>query len=135
MPKASKPGPKFALEAGTRNVLTEFNLSLCTTLLMCNAFLCSDLVVLQNERRRIRRNLEEIWASGAAFECEEAVESGSALEMQAGEVRFQGTATSVEPHEFGWRVEMEFSPLTPWSPARFLPRHLLHLPEQDTEAD
>jgi len=92
-------------------------------------YLCSDLVVLKTKGGESVVNLEEIWANGAAFECEGAVESGTSLEMQAGEVKFHGTATSVEQHEFGWRVEMEFSPLTLWSPERFLPKHLLHLPE------
>jgi len=35
----------------------------------------------------------------------------------------------VEQHEFGWRFEVEFSPMTPWDPAQFQPEHLLDLSE------
>ncbi len=135
MPRASKPGPRLALEPGTRNVLTEFNLSLCTTLCDVHRYLCSDLVVLRtNDEKSVVNivvNLEEIWASGAVIDSEKPVGTGSKLEIQAGDARFQGMAKSVEHHEFGWRVEMEFSPLTPWSPGLFTPKHLLELPEPD----
>jgi hypothetical protein len=98
-----------------------------------NRYLCSDLVVLKTKEGESVVNLEEIWENGAALECEAAVESGSKLEMQAGETQFHGVATSVEHHEFGWRVEMEFSPQTPWSPQRFVPKHLLNMPVRNDE--
>lgn len=96
-------------------------------------YLCSDLVVLKTKEGESVVNLEEIWGNGAAFESEVAVECGSKLEMRAEEAKFHGTATSVEHHEFGWRVEMEFSPLTPWSPAQYVPKHLLHMPVGNDE--
>ena len=98
-------------------------------------YLCSDLVVLKTKDEESVVNLEEIWTSGAAFESEKAVESGSRLEILGGGSHFHGTATSVEHHEFGWRVEMEFSPLTPWDPARYQPKHLLGLPYIETAPD
>jgi hypothetical protein len=39
--------------------------------------------------------------------------------------RFHGTVTDVEEHELGWRLELEFSPMTPWSLESFQPEHLL----------
>ncbi len=94
-------------------------------------YLCSDLVVLKTKDGESIVNLEEISASSAVFESEKPVESGLKLELQGGESRFQGFATLVEHHEFGWRVEMDFSPLTPWSPELYMPKHLLGLPEPD----
>jgi hypothetical protein len=94
-------------------------------------YLCSDLVVLTTKDGELIVNLEEISASGAVFESEKRVESGLKLEMQGGGSRFHGFATCVERHEFGWRVEMDFSPLTPWSPELYMPQHLLGLPEED----
>jgi hypothetical protein len=45
--------------------------------------------------------------------------------MHTGAVRFHGTVIEVERQELGWRVELEFSPMTPWSPEHFTPEHLL----------
>ena len=70
-------------------------------------------------------NLEEIWSSGAIFDCEDALPVGSAIEMLGGEFRFHGSVSSADFNDFGCRVEVEFSPLTPWNPERFTPRHLL----------
>ena len=38
---------------------------------------------------------------------------------------FQGRLNAVQQEEFGWRVEMEFSSETPWSPELWRPDHLL----------
>ena len=92
-------------------------------------YLCSDLVVLKTKDGESIVNLEEISAMGAVFESEKPVESGLKLELQGGKAHFQGFAASVEKHEFGWRVEMDFSPLTPWRPELYMPKHLLGLPE------
>jgi hypothetical protein len=90
-------------------------------------YLCSDLIALRTEEGESFVNLEEIWSSGAVFECERPMEPGSKIEMHGGESRFHGTIKGVEFHDFGCRVEVEFSPLTLWSPERFTPRHLLDL--------
>jgi hypothetical protein len=74
-------------------------------------------------------NLEEIWEAGAVLECEELLEPGSRIEMQGGGIRFHGVIKDVELHDFGCRVEVEFSPLTPWTRERFTPKHLLSLDE------
>lgn len=69
-------------------------------------------------------NLEEIWQTGAIVEGEPAgprpVTAGFA-QIQS----FSGRVLSVEEHEFGWRAEIQFSPLTPWSIELFCPQHLL----------
>ncbi len=69
-------------------------------------------------------NLEEICETGAVLECEEAPPEDSQVELRCGSATFFGRLTSVEAHAFGWRAEMEFSPLTPWSLDRFAPEHL-----------
>ncbi|HWE52390.1 MAG TPA: hypothetical protein VG273_21520 [Bryobacteraceae bacterium] len=97
-------------------------------------YLCSDLVVMKTKDGESIVNLEEISAEGAVFESEKPVESGLKVELRGGEARFQGFATSVQAHEFGWRVEVDFSPLTPWSPALYMPKHLLDLPEGNGES-
>jgi hypothetical protein len=116
----------LALDPGTRNVLTGVNLSLC---LMVDArrYLCSDLVVLKTAAREFTVNLEEIWAAGAIVDAEEAVEEGASVVVHGGGHGFSGRIIRVSRHEFGWFAEVEFSPLTPWSPERFLPRHLLKI--------
>ncbi|HWF06912.1 MAG TPA: hypothetical protein VG297_00535 [Bryobacteraceae bacterium] len=59
------------------------------------------------------------------LESEQAVEEGSRVEIRCGTAFFSGLVTGVEKHEFGWRVEVEFSPMTPWTPEEFQPEHLL----------
>lgn len=70
-------------------------------------------------------NLEEIWTSGAILEAEEPVAEGAEIEIRCESVLFDARIVQVEPHEFGWRFEVEFSPRTPWNPLRFQPQHLL----------
>lgn len=70
-------------------------------------------------------NLEEICRTGATLESDEPVPAGVRAEMRTQGVQFHGTVTEVEEHDFGWRIELEFSPLTPWSVENFRPRHLL----------
>jgi hypothetical protein len=98
-------------------------------------YLCSQLVALRcgGETRTV--NLEEIWESGAIFETEEPVSSSGWAEFRCGGFTLCGRLTRTEPHEFGWRIEMEFSPLTPWSPERFRPDHLLDPSEIGPERD
>jgi hypothetical protein len=80
-------------------------------------------------------NLEEIWAAGAILDAEEAVAEGAPVVVRGGGNGFSGHVVRVRQHEFGWHLEVEFSPLTPWSLERFLPRHLVDPsalnPEQD----
>lgn len=91
-------------------------------------YLCSQLMALRkNSIPVVNRivNLEEIWKTGAVLESEEAIEEGARVEIRCGDAFFAGRIVRVEPHELGWRLEMEFSPLTHWSPERFQPQHLL----------
>lgn len=92
-------------------------------------FLCSQLVGLtQNcgdSPAESIVNLEEIWTNGAILESETAVKQGVEVELRCGAAFFAGRVMDAEPHEFGWRVEVEFSAATPWDPAAFRPDHLL----------
>ena len=97
-------------------------------------FLCSQLVSLSEHstseyspetagERLV--NLEEIWCGGAILEAETAVAPGALVELRCGGAVFRGRILEVQPHEFGWRFEVEFSPNTPWRPEEFRPDHLL----------
>jgi len=88
-------------------------------------YLCSQLATLRCGQTARTVNLEEIWESGAVLECEEAPAADAQAELRCGAVTLWGRIRAIEPHEFGWRAEMDFSPLTPWSPALFEPAHLL----------
>jgi hypothetical protein len=92
-------------------------------------YLCSQLVSLKDRSGTPTGNsvvnLEEIWRSGAVLESEQALEDGSRVEIRCGTTFFAAVVTGVEKHEFGWRVEVEFSPMTPWNPEEFQPEHLL----------
>src|ERR1700742_606389 len=88
-------------------------------------YLCSELVILKRGARETVVNLEEIWISGAVVESEEPLETGESVQIRAGTVRLSGTVSAVEQHEFGWRSEIQFSPLTPWRIDAFRPQHLL----------
>ncbi len=89
-------------------------------------YLCSELVTLRVIAATASIvNLEEIWREGAILESEDAVEDGVAIEIQCGDILFAGRVTQVEHHEFGWRIEVEFSPATPWEKERFQPQHML----------
>lgn len=89
-------------------------------------WLCSQLVTLHEHSGAARVvNLEEIWRNGAVLEAEQPIEEGARIEIRAGNVFFAGGIARVERHEFGWRLEVEFSPLTLWSPEVFRPEHLL----------
>ena len=84
-------------------------------------FLCSHLVALGDHTV----NLEEIWTSGAILEAETAVTYGAQVKLRCGSMIFEGRIVEVEPHEFGWRFEVEFSSKTPWRPEEFRPDHLV----------
>ena len=88
-------------------------------------FLCSQLVALRNNSIESIVNLEEIWENGAVLESEQPAQEGSKVEMRGGAAFFAGRIVQVERHEVGWRFEVEFSPMTPWSPEKFRPSHLL----------
>ena len=59
------------------------------------------------------------------MESEEFVPAGIRAEIRAGTAHFHGTITDVDENDLGWRIEIEFSPMTPWSVETFLPEHLL----------
>jgi len=88
-------------------------------------YLCSHLVTLVFGGQRRVVNLEEICRSGAWLDSDEPVPAGVWVEMRTEGMRFQGTVTEVEEHDLGWRIQLEFSPLTPWSVENFRPQHLL----------
>lgn len=90
-------------------------------------YLCSELVALKIGSTTSTVNLEEIWPEGAILEAEDAVEDGAHIEIRSGDVLLAGRVVQVELHEFGWRVEVAFSPLTLWDPEKFKPQHLLAL--------
>lgn len=84
-------------------------------------FLCSHLISMDD---RIV-NLEEIWVTGAILEAETAVARDAQVELRCGAVVLKGRIVEVEPHEFGYRFEVEFSPKTLWRLEEFRPDHLL----------
>ena len=90
-------------------------------------YLCSQLVEFRNGANEATVNLEEIWESGAVLESEEPVEEGAWAEIRCGAAYFAGHVVDVERHDFGWRLTIEFSPMTPWKPEEFEPEHLLML--------
>jgi hypothetical protein len=98
-------------------------------------FFCSQLVALRNSSRESVVNLEEIWENGAVLESEDPVEEGTNVEIRSGSAFFASRIVQVERHEFGWRFEVEFSPMTPWNPVEFQPQHLLDVAmlEKDTD--
>jgi hypothetical protein len=87
-------------------------------------YLCSQLVTLSWDDGATIVNLEEIQAEGCVLESETELPVGDEVEIRCGEVFFAGKITKAEEHGFGWRIEVEFSPLTPWSIERFRPEHL-----------
>jgi len=94
-------------------------------------YLCSQLVTLINKSGESVVNLEEIWEGGAALESENPVEEGAKVEIRCEKTFFAGRIVRVEAHEFGWRLEMEFSPMTPWNPEKFWPEHTLDVASLD----
>ena len=88
-------------------------------------YLCSHLVTLVFGGHSQVVNLEEICRTGACLDSEKPVPAGVRVEMRTQGVRFHGTITDVEKHDLGWRIDLEFSPLTPWSLEHFRPQHLL----------
>lgn len=94
-------------------------------------YLCSELVTLKVNSADCIMNLEEIWQDGASLESDDPVGDGASVELRCGAALFAGKVTQVERHEFGWRVEVEFSPLTPWNPEQFRPQHMLGVASPD----
>jgi hypothetical protein len=92
-------------------------------------YLCSQLVTLSWNDGAVIVNLEEIRTEGAVLESEVEVPLNSAVEIRCGSVFFAGTLTHSEAHDSGFRISVEFSPLTLWSIERFRPEHLLDLSE------
>jgi hypothetical protein len=86
-------------------------------------YLCSHLVRLRVDDCEEWVNLEEIWAGGAVLECEEEVEGGALVRMLSEGGSFMGRVTGVKRTAIGWRVEVAFSPLTPWSIEKWVPEH------------
>jgi hypothetical protein len=89
-------------------------------------YLCSQLVALRCGDSEFTVNLEEIWESGAILECEQSPTAHKHAEIRCGGITLCGRLKNVAVHESGCSVEMEFSPLTPWSLERFEPAHMLN---------
>lgn len=90
-------------------------------------YLCSELIFLEAEKTRTVVNLEEIWTTGAVIECETppgTLDLGMRVRLRAGNRTFWASVTAAEQHEFGCRVAVEFSPMTPWKPEEYTPHHL-----------
>ena len=90
-----------------------------------NRYLCSELITIARPQGKAIVNLEEIWETGAFFEAESAIDPGETIDLLAREKVFRGQVKNVEHHEFGWRVEMEFSPPVRWTVDDFRPQHML----------
>jgi len=89
-------------------------------------YLCSQLVRLRvRDQPECWVNLEEIWDTGALLDCEAAVQEGAPARIASDDVAFSGVVTAVEPHEFGWRVELVFAPGVRWTPEQWIPEHAL----------
>lgn len=88
-------------------------------------YLCSQLARLTIDGQECWVNIEEICETGVTLECETPVVAGVAAALAVDEAAFRGRITDVQQEEFGWRVEMEFSAETLWSPERWRPDHLL----------
>jgi hypothetical protein len=99
-------------------------------------YLCSQLVALRNRSGEslpnLVVNLEEIWEDGAVLESEQPAELGARVEIRCDRAFFAGRIVQVKGHQFGWRIEVEFSPMTPWKPEQFRPEHLLDLSQLDS---
>jgi hypothetical protein len=127
----------LALDPGMRNVPMGFNSSLSraggglfnkriqSQFMSAPRYLCSELVGLRIDLKESTVNLEEIGSDGATLESEDPVAQGVRVEIRCGSALFAGKVIEVERHEFGWRVEVEFSPHSRWSPEQFRPRHML----------
>ena len=98
-------------------------------------YMCSQLVALRNNSINAIVNLEEIWSNGAVLESEDPVEAGARVEIRCRTAFFAGRIVQVERHEFGWRFEVEFSPMTPWKPEEFQPEHLLDVSALGKDTD
>jgi hypothetical protein len=89
-------------------------------------YLCSQLVKLVAEGREQWVNLEEIWREGAVLDCEEGVAVGAAARLSCNGAAFEGRVAGADCGETGWRVEITFSALTPWSIEQWRPEHALN---------
>lgn len=87
-------------------------------------YLCSQLVSLSWGSQSTTVNLEEIQADGGVVECEVELVPDTQVEIRSGAVLLAGRVSGTEEHQFGWRIAVEFSPLTPWSLEHFRPEHL-----------
>lgn len=96
-------------------------------------YLCSQLVKLSWKEGAAIVNLEEIQTGGAVLESEVEVPVGLSAEIRCGNVFFAGKIIRADRHELGVRIEMEFSPLTPWSIERFHPEHLLDVSQMEDD--
>ncbi|MDP9055401.1 MAG: hypothetical protein M3N93_14045 [Acidobacteriota bacterium] len=97
-------------------------------------YLCSHLVNLRIGAREFTVNLEEIAESGAVLESEEAVTADTKAEIRCAGAFFAGSIVEAEEHDFGWRLTMNFSPLTPWRLEEFEPAHLIPLKNGTSES-
>ncbi len=88
-------------------------------------YLCSQLATLTIDGHAQWVNIEEIWETGVILESEAGVTAGRQASLSVESASFQGHLNDVQQEEFGWRVEMEFSSETPWSPEQWRPDHLL----------
>jgi len=95
-------------------------------------FLCSQLVTLRWSDQSRTVNLEEISRTHAILDSDESLPLNTQTVLVAHGRKLHGTITAADVYEFGWRIRLNFSPLTPWSPDVFVPDHLLDISGRDT---
>lgn len=89
-------------------------------------YLCSDLFRIRGTGGwRGWANLEEIWRNGAVLESEGPIPLGQKLLLRKGQGKLWAQVENCVAHEFGYRVELKFLFDSTWTPAVFVPAHLL----------
>ena len=95
-------------------------------------YLCSQLITVSSDDLATIANLEGIDETRVLLESEEEIPAGAVIEIRCGNQFYADvTVTRATRHGYGWTVEGELSPLTPWTPAHFRPEHLTDVPEME----
>lgn len=95
--------------------------------------MCAELVKVRIEDaggvREEVANLEDISPSGACVQLEAAAREGADLEIVCSRCRLKGKVRYCRFVEIGYDVGVAFDQPRAWDPRRFMPKHLLQLPE------
>ncbi len=92
--------------------------------------LCADLVPvewidLRGAKRQSDANLEDISASGACLQVDEAVPPGSTIRIKHRRTTLTGMVKYCVYRDIGYFLGVQFDEETKWSPKLFKPMHLL----------